>query len=174
MPNREHELQPQGITPELADVLKRQKYACMTVSTDQGTALFIKAPASEIRRIPSPVPIRLQHFLYEFPSAPVIRMLITIYDVPAHPLAMDLFVNVEDEQARGDYAALADQAEVPFLFHDEQLRRQRAITVRNGDHEQIREIVAGADRVLAGIPKESFDFMLAKAAVVRRTTMRDL
>src|SRR5262249_25456900 len=109
--------------------------------------------------------------LYQHPAAPVIQVLVTIYDRSPHPLAMDLFVNVEDQDARAEYAALADQEEILFLFHDEELRRRRGITVRNGGQEDIRRIVATADRLLAGIPREQFDFMAAKAEVIRRTSM---
>ncbi len=168
MANHEQGPQPNELPSDLAERLKAEEYACFTVAIDQGTALFIKAPAWDILRIPSPVPIRLQHFLYDHPSAPVIRMLLTIYDQPAHPLAMDLFVNVEDEQARAEYAALAEQEQVLLLFHDEQLRRRRGITVGNSGQQDIRRIVTEADRLLAGVPREQFDYNAAKAAVMQR------
>lgn len=174
MPNREQEpghRQPEGLPPELAEAFRGQRYACVTVATDQGTALFIKAPALEISRIPSPVPIRLQHFLYQHPAAPVIRMLLTIYDQPSSPLAMDTFINVEDGQQRAEYAALADQERIPLLFHDEGLRRRRGITVGNGSREEVRRIVRMADTLLSQIPRERFDFDRAKADVLRATDL---
>lgn len=93
---------PSTLPPDLAEFLKTQELACLTHATDRGTILVIKAPSREIRSVRGRVPIQLRHELYDYPQAPVVRMVLTIYDQPSRPLALETFVNVEDEQQRDD------------------------------------------------------------------------
>ena len=86
-------LRPNELPPELAAFLKDQRYACLTHATDQGTVLVLKAPRSEIDSVRGTVPIQLRHELHRHPAAPVIRMVVTIYDQPARPLAFDTFIS---------------------------------------------------------------------------------
>jgi hypothetical protein len=59
--------------------------------------------------------------LYDHPLAPVIRIVVTIYDQPGAPLALETFINVADEQQRTDFEALAAQEQLVMLFYDETL-----------------------------------------------------
>src|SRR5207248_4160656 len=122
MTEREHPpLEPNQLPPEMADFLKDQEYACLMWGTDQGRVFVPKAPAREIQSLRGNVPVQLRHELHQHPSAPVIRMVVTIYDQPARPLAFDTFVNVADPQQRDDFATLSSQQELWLLFYDEQL-----------------------------------------------------
>src|SRR5687768_8245661 len=85
-----------ALPPELAAVLHEPAYACVTVSTDQGTGLLIKAPGYEITAMRGRVPISLAHELYDHPAAPVIRLALRIYDDPLAPLALETFINVAE------------------------------------------------------------------------------
>src|SRR4051812_38097594 len=98
-------LAPAVFPPELAEFLQATPFACFQHPTDHGTALLVKAPRADIHSVEGTVPISFRHELYERPTAPVIRMLITIYDQPNHPLALETFVNVEDAEQRADYEA---------------------------------------------------------------------
>src|SRR5262245_41993527 len=114
-------LPPNELPPELAAFLQDQRYACLTHATNQGTVLVLKTPRSEIESVRGTVPIQVRHELHRHPSAPVIRMVVTIYDQPTRPLAFDTFINVADPEQRDDFAALASQTELHLLFYDEQL-----------------------------------------------------
>src|SRR4051795_12385528 len=100
MSRREH--YPNELPPELADFLRDQSFACLTHPTDQGTVLVMKAPRQEIESIRGPILMEVRHELYQHPSAPVIRMVVVMYDQPARPLAFESFINVEDPQQRSD------------------------------------------------------------------------
>src|SRR6266540_2045722 len=93
-------LHPTPLPPDLAESLKHHEFACLTYPTDQGTALIAKAPAAEIESIRGTVPIELRHELYRHATAPVIRMVTLIHDQPDSALALESFINVEDEQQR--------------------------------------------------------------------------
>src|SRR5437868_111277 len=100
---------PLLLPPDLLEFLQDRDFACLTHPTDRGTCLVIIAPGADIQSAVGPVPIAFLHELYEHPTAPVIRMLTTIYDQPEHPLRLEAFINVEDPQQRADYDALSRQ-----------------------------------------------------------------
>lgn len=140
-------------------------------ATDRGTVLVIKAPGGDIRSVRGRVPIGLRYELYEHPAAPVIRMVLRIYDQPTRPLALETFINVEDPQQRSDFAALGNQDELHMLFYDETLAHRLSKGVGNPDRAAVGQIVGTADRLLAAIPPERFSFEQAKAAVMERTRL---
>jgi len=155
----------------MADFLRDQRFGCLTHPTDLGTVFVVKAPAAEIGSVRGRVPIHLRHELYDHPSAPVIRMVMKIYDQPESSLALQMFVNVEDPQQRSEFAALASQARFYLLFYDEALVHRLNKVVPNQAGEQIAQVLQAADRLHAAIPKEQFDFDRAKAEVMHVTNL---
>ena len=164
-------LPPSELPPDLDEFLRDQQFACLTHPTDQGTALVIKAPNADIRSVQGAVPIAFVHELYECPTAPVIRMLTTIYDQPDRPLALETFINVEDPQQRADYETLAQQEQVLLLFYDEGHRHQLTKQAGGLDRRRMEEILHRADEFFRSIPKEQFSFEVAKAWVMGRTSL---
>lgn len=164
-------LHPSPLPPELAEFLKTQELVCLTHGSDLGTVLVIKAPYREIRSLRGRVPIQLRHELYDHPQAPVIRMVLAIYDQPSRPLSLESFVNVAAEQQRADYAALAQQKELVLLLYDEALRHRLSKRVRIPRPGEIAQVLEGAERLLAAIPRERLDFDAAKAAVMERVSL---
>ena len=161
------------LPPELAAFLQTQDRACLFQATaDHGTVAVIKLPAADIDSTRGPVPIRLRHELYDHPAAPVIRTVLTIYDQPANPLALETFSNVQDPDQRAEFAALAEQQELVLLLYDEQVRQRLAKRVPLRDHAAtIEAIVAQAQDLAARIPADAFDFDAAKQAVLERTRL---
>lgn len=139
--------------------------------TDQGTAFVIKLPAQEIDSTRGTVLIQLRHELYAHPAAPVIRTILVIYDQLEAPLALDTFTNIKNEEQRSNFAALAQQDRLILLFYDEQLAHRLTKVVPQSDPEQSAEVLAYAERVLATIPQEQFDFNLARQAVIEATDL---
>lgn len=164
-------LYPNELPPELADFLKDRSFACVTQATNLGTFFIVKMTSQEIQSARGRVPVRVQHELYDCPTAPVIRSIITIWDQPRNPLALETFINVQDRQQRADFAALASQKDLYLLFYDEGLNHALSKRVRNGPREVIARILNQADQLLAAIPKERFDFDRAKEAVMRQTSL---
>ncbi len=162
---------PNALPPELAAFLKDERYACLTQATDHGTVLVLKAPGREIESVRGPVPIQLCHELYQQPTAPVIRMVVTLYDQPARPLAFESFINVEDPQQRADYAALATQPELLLLFYDETLTHRLTKRVAHHARDRVPEVLKKAEELLHAIPAGAYSFESAKAAVLRRVSL---
>lgn len=129
--------------------------------------MIIKAPAREIESVRGTVQIELRHELYQHPTAPVIRIITVIHDQPDSALALESFINVQEEQQRSDYEALANQDRVHLLFFDGQLQHRLTKTVGTFDRDTILRVLDQADAICAAIPRENYDFDRAKAGVLR-------
>jgi hypothetical protein len=164
-------LRPNQLPPELAAFLRTQDYACLTQATDQGTVLVVKAPWREIESLRGTVPIQLRHELHQHPAAPVIRMVVTIYDQPARPLAFDTFINVADPQHRDDFVALSEQDALHLLFYDEQLRHRLSKRVALRDQVKLRGMLVIAQDLRHAITEDVYDFDAAKDAVMERNPL---
>lgn len=162
-------LRPLQLPPELATFLAEQSVGCLLHATDRGTALVVKAPAAEIDSVRGRVPIRLRHELYAHPTAPVIRTVLSVYDRPDAPLALETFTNVDDPLQRADFAALAGQDTLYLLFYDDALAHRLTKAVPLRDQAAVTAVVAYAARLLAAIPPDRFDFDGAKQAVLEAT-----
>jgi hypothetical protein len=165
-------IHPTPLPAELQEFLRDRDFACVTLGSDQGTVLILKAPSRDILSARGHVPIELRHELYEFPTAPVVRMVTTIYDQPERPLRFESFVNVEDEQQRAEYAALSRQEHLLMLFYDERLDHRLTKQVGQLDGERIADVLSRAEALFQAIPEEQFDFEAAKAWVMARTDLR--
>jgi hypothetical protein len=165
------ELDPNALPPELAQHLQTHRYACLTHGSDQGTLFILKAPRREIESLRGTVPVAVRHELYDHPSAPVIRLLLTFYDQPSRPLAFETFINAADPAQRADYADLARQRALTLLFYDESLAHRLSKRVRHTAREQIETILLVAERLCRAILPTDFDFDRARAAVQRRTSL---
>jgi hypothetical protein len=164
-------LKPSPLPEDLAEFLRDKDVACLMQATDQGTAFVIKLPSDDIASARGTVPIQMRHELYAHPAAPVIRSILVLYDQPDRPLALETFTNIEDEDQRSTFAALAHQKALLLLFYDEQLAHQLTKVVPQTSPEQSAIVLASAEQILATIAKEEFDFDRAKQAVMQATEM---
>jgi hypothetical protein len=66
------------------------------IGTDPGSRFVIKAPGAEIEGLRGPLPVLFRHELYRHSAAPVVRLMLRLYDRPPTSLAFESFVNVDD------------------------------------------------------------------------------
>ena len=160
---------------DLAAFLESQRLACLLIGTERGSGFVIKAPGNEIEGLRGPMPVLFRHELYRHPASPVIRLLLRLYDRPddrpSSSLAFESFVNVDDEGQRSDYGELARQDLVDLRFYDEALRHRLTKQIPNNLRADIPLVLVTALRLRARIPNELFDFDLAKADVLDRTSL---
>lgn len=166
MPERLRPSDPFSLPAELVESIQDDDYACLTLATSRGTAVIAKMPGIEIAGLHGTFPIQVRHELFGHPASPVIRLTATLYDDPARPFLLETFINVGEEDQRSDYAAFAEQAEIPLLFYDERHKHRLAKAVTNGSRAQIPLVLQAADKLLAGIPAEARNFDQAKADVM--------
>lgn len=162
---------PSPLPPDLAEFLKGIERTSLFAATGVGTVLVVKLPRSDILGIPSPVPIGLRHELHSYPTAPVIRTVVTIADRPGNPLRLENFTNVEDPEQRNHFAALANQESFYMFFYDEAVRHRRTIGVPGHQREAISRVLGAADALAQQIQPSKFDFDQAKLAVMRENPL---
>ena len=119
------------------------------------------------------MPVLFRQELYRHRTAPVVRLLLRLYDRHAPPssLAFESFVNVDDEGQRSDYGELARQDRVDLHFYDEALRHRLTKQIPNTLRSDIPTVLITALRLRARIPNDRFDFDRAKADVIARTSL---
>ena len=175
----EHHQQPEHLVPpsgadlpaDLAAFLRSQRLGCLLIGTVRGSAFVIKAPGDEIDGLRGPLPILLRQELYRHRSAPVIRLLLRLYDRPPSALAFESFVNVDDEGQRRDYGELARQDAIDLHFYDEALRHRLAKQIPNNLRDAVPLTINTALRLRARIPDDRFNFDRAKEDVLARTSL---
>lgn len=165
-------LHPTPLPRELRTFLREQRLVCLPHATDQGTLFIVKAPTPEIDSVRGLVPVALHHELYEFPTAPVIRMVTTIYDRPERPLRLESFTNVGAPDQRATYAGLATQEQTHFLFYDERLHHRLTKQVGGLDRDRIAAVLQKAVELYEAIPEAQYNFDVAKAWVLAHTDLR--
>jgi hypothetical protein len=119
---------------DLVEAIRDNDYACLTLATDQGTALLAKLQAREIEGLRGTFPIQLRHELFGHPASPIIRITATLYDDPTQPFLLETFINVDDDYQRADFAAFAGQEDLPVLQSPD---RDRYPNVREPDPSPI-------------------------------------
>ena len=160
-----------ALSPETAGFLSSQDYACLSQPTNRGIAYVLKVHDSDIASLTGSLPIWVRRELFETPSAPVIRTVVRLYDRPKTPLCLESFINIADSVQRAEFASLAAQERLLFLFYDQQLTlRLRKSVLRAEDQRRgATEILHAASKLLTTISSEQFDFDRAKAAVLAAT-----
>jgi hypothetical protein len=159
------------LPPDLAAFLESQRLACLLLGTERGSGFMIKAPTDEIERLRGPMPVLFRQELYRHRTAPVVRLLLRLYDRPPATLAFENFVNVDDEGQRGDYGELARQDRVDLHFYDEALRHRLTKRIVNSLRSDVPTLMIAALKLRARIPNDRFDFDRAKADVIARTSL---
>lgn len=149
---------PSPLPLALMAFLKERPRAIFMHGTNIGTVFVVKLPGKEIRVMPNPVPIHLRQELYRHPNAPVIRLVATILDRPRNPLALETYVNIEDEYQRRDYQALANQDQLHMLFYDEAGQHRLTKQITHPGKENVNHIIAAALALLGSISADQFRF----------------
>jgi hypothetical protein len=126
------------LPPDLAAFLESQHLSCLLIGTVRGSSFVIKAPGGEIEGLRGPIPVLFRQELYRHPSSPVIRLLLRIYDRPPSALALESFVNVDDEGQRSDYGNLSQLDTIDLHFYDESLAHRLTKQIPNNLRMEVR------------------------------------
>jgi hypothetical protein len=129
----------------------------------------IKAPGEQLARLPTRVPVRVQHELWNPPTAPVIRTVLSIHDQPDSALMMEVFTNPAEPDQRADFVGLSTHAQTLLMFYDEQASHRRTIVIAPTEPATVALILTHAEQALGGRTPTHEEFMAAKQAVMERT-----
>ncbi|SRR5579885_777351 len=167
--------QPLELPEELKEFLRQtgsEEYVMVMNASDQGTVYVVKAPEGDIAGMQGNVPMQVTHELYREPEAPVIRSVVKIYDDPNHPLSLETFTNVREEDQRREFGTLSDQPKYMFAFYDEYLQHRLTKLMDNTHGDQTAALFRQALLASSRISDQHYNFDQAKEAVIRKTSIQ--
>jgi hypothetical protein len=154
---------------EIRQVFERFGYGCLAAETSIGVVHICHAADGDIEDFANK-PVSYQWQLVKMPTAPLIRLELTIHDRPSNPYRFGSFLNVAEEDQARVLAQLAGQDQLYLAFYGDDLSH-RFTKIVNHDRQQwqyLDELVAEALKHWQQIPPEQRDFDKAKAEFVRR------
>ena len=157
-----------ALPPEIKDVFTQTGYGCLAVESNRGVVHVCHAPSRDIKGFIGK-PIRCQWQLIKMPTAPLVRLEMTVIDNPFQPYKLESFLNVAaDDQAR-ILAQLANQDHLLLAFYGDNLEYELSLTVTHGEQQwqQLDELMAQALRYWRTLPQKVRDFDKAKAEFLR-------
>ena len=114
---------PAELPKEISEVFDRFGYGCLAAETDIGVIHICHASNSDIEGFANK-PVQYQWQLIKMPTAPLIRLELTIIDNPLNPYRFESFLNTaQEDQARPGLERGQDHAFPPPLIDDHHLAR---------------------------------------------------
>lgn len=155
---------------EIREVLENFGFGCLTVETDIGVVHVCHAADADIDGFANkPVISRWQ--LIKMPTAPMIRLELTILDRPENPFRFESFLNVAEDDQADILSQLANQEQLYLAFYGDDLgyRFTKIIPHDKQQWQQIDELTLEAMNYLSNIPADKRDYDRAKADFMDRT-----
>jgi len=152
------------VPPEAKEVFEKTGSGCFAVETNEGIVFLAAAGDADVEGF-ARSPVISQRQLVEMPSAPLIRLHLTILDQPHNPYRFETFFNISNpescrilsEQLGQDSLVLA------FLGDDLEYRFSKVLPFPQEERRAVHQLVDQAIEHLAAIPKRERDFDRAKA-----------
>ncbi len=159
---------PFELPPELREVFERTGPGCIPSETNIGVVHVCHASDQDIDGFANQ-PAAYQWQLALMPTAPLLRLEVTIFDQPQNPYRFESFLNTGQEADTRIAEQLVSQEELYFAFHGEDFTHRFTKVMDHSEiqREQLQRLVDQADDHWAEIPEERRDFDLAKAAFQR-------
>ena len=162
---------PGELPEEIRSVFKEFGYGCLAVESDMGVVHVCHAADSDIASF-ADQPVISQWQLIKMPTAPLIRLELTILDQPGNPYRFESFLNLADEEQAHILVALANQDCLYLSFYGDDLAYRTTMSIPQ-DVQQwqlLDELIQDAEDHWTLIPPERRDFDQAKAAFMQRFT----
>ena len=154
---------------EIREVFERTGYGCLAAETNIGVVHVCHAADSDIEGF-CDKPVTYQWQLIKMPTAPLIRLEVTILDRAVSPYRFESFLNVAEEDQERILCQLANQDQLYLAFYGDGLQH-RFTKVAHHDKQQwqyIDELMEMAIQHWEAIPSERRDYDRAKAEFTRR------
>ena len=157
---------------EINQVFERTGYGSLAVETNAGVIHACHAADHDIIGF-TDKPVRYQWQLLKMPTAPLIRLEVTIVDNPLNPYHFESFLNVGQEDQARVLSQLAGQDQLYLAFYGENLRYRYTKVVKHDEQQwqYLDDLVMQAADYLDTIPRDQQDFDQAKAAFYQRSML---
>lgn len=159
---------PGRLPDELRQVFERTGYGCLAAEASLGVVHVCHAPDRDIEGFRNK-PVFSQWQLALMPTAPVIRLELTVMDRPESPYLLESFLNVGHKDQARVLARLSDQEELYLAFYGDDFTHRFTKIIKHDDkqREQLNELVGRAIDHRGKIPAHQRDFNRAKADLIR-------
>ena len=160
---------PNELPEEVRSVFRNSGYGCLALESDIGVVHVCHAADTDIASF-SDKPVISQWQLIKMPSAPLIRLELTILDNPENPYRFESFLNLADEEQADILTELANQDQLYMAFYGDDLEYRFTKTIPHDlqQWQQLDELIMEAENHWSLIPPERRDFDQAKAAFMQR------
>jgi len=160
---------PNELPPQIKEVFERTGYGCLAAETNMGIVHVCHAPDRDIDGFFGK-PIHPQWQLVEMPTAPLIRLNLTVLDRPEDPFRFESFLNVAEDDQLLVLNQLASQDELFLAFYGDWLNYRFTASVAHDEQkwQQLDEIVMRARDYWEQLPAAHRDFDRAKAEFMRQ------
>jgi hypothetical protein len=157
------------LPPEIREVFEKVGYGCLSAETDIGVVHLCHAPDADIQGFANK-PVRIQWQLIEMPTAPLIRLALTIMDQPESPYLFESFLNIAEADQANILNRLANQDRLYLAFYGSDLtyRYTKIIPQDRNQWQFLDELAQAAKDYLSSLPPKKRDFDRAKEAFMRR------
>lgn len=160
---------PWELPSELRELFKEAGYGSLAVETNAGVVHVCHAADEDIEGCRGK-PVLSSWQLIEMPTAPLIRLELTVLDDPANPFRFESFLNAAEEDQAAVLAELANQDWLYLAFYGDGLdyRYTKVIDHDEQEWQFLDELTERAERYWNELPSEERDFDRAKAEFMRR------
>lgn len=165
-------IRPFDLPPELREVFERTGPGCVATETNLGVVHVCHATDENIAGFANRAAV-YQWQLALLPTAPVLRLRLSILDQPLNPYRFESFLNVgRDDDARM-LNILLDQESLYLAFYGDNYHHHytKVLDHATSQREQLRQLAVRAVAYLRQLPVPQRDFDLAKAEFQRETPL---
>ncbi len=157
------------LPPDIREVFEKMGYGCLAAETNVGIVHVCHASDADIEGFVDK-PVRYQWQLIKMPTAPLIRLDITILDRPENPFKFESFLNVAAADQAQVLADLANQDKLYLAMYGDDLKYRYTKVIDHGKQQwqQLDEIAIKAMLHWLEIPKKGRDFDQAKTQFMLR------
>lgn len=156
------------LPPHLHEVFETTGYGCLAVESSMGIVHVCHAADADIENF-ADKPVRPQWELIKMPTAPLMRLALTIQDDPIRPYTFESFLNVGDIDQRAILARLAGQEELYLTFYGDDLTYRYTVALAQDEQQwqALDELTAEALVYWESLPSERRDYDRAKGDFMR-------
>jgi hypothetical protein len=154
---------------EVEELFRRTGYGCLALESNVGIIHVCHAPDDDIAHFENQ-PVLYQWQLIQMPTAPLIRLDITVVDDPLNPYKFESFLNIAAEDQASVLDILASQDKLYLAFYGDGLDYRFTKIVEHDDQQwqQLDELVARANTYWESLPPRQRNFDQAKEEFMRQ------
>jgi hypothetical protein len=152
------------LPPAVHEVFAETGYGCLAVESSMGVVHVCHAADVDIEHF-ADYPIKPRWSLERMPTAPLVRLELTIQDDPDLPYVFESFLNVGNPDQLAVLAQLAGQEELYLTFYGDDLTYRYTIALAQDEQQwqALDELTAKALTYWESLPPEARDYDQAKA-----------